>query len=129
MAAQFDEGLARARVSGYGVAHERALAALAARPILRGLIIALAVSLETILLVEAVRQLSGTTFVASASLIAIAVVASFAGTRFGLLSAFLFIVYGAFIYGDASAPELTSDGLFQFVVLPGTAVGLALIVG
>ena len=96
----------------------RALAALAARPLLRGLVIALAVSLETILLVEAVRQVSGTTFVASAALIAIAVVASFAGTRFGLLSAFLFIVYGAFIYAEGNQPpNFTSDGLFQFVVL------------
>ena len=108
----------------------RALAALAARPILRGLIIALAVSLETILLVEAVRQVSGTTFVASAALIAIAVVASFAGTRFGLLSAFLFITYGALIYAEGNRqPNVSSDGLLQFVVLSGTAIGLALIVG
>jgi two-component system, cell cycle sensor histidine kinase and response regulator CckA len=108
----------------------RALAALAARPLLRGLVIALAVSLETILLVEAVRQVWGTPFVDSAALIAVAVVASFAGTRFGLLSAFLFIAYGAFIYADPNQPpNFTNDGLFRLVVLSGTAIGLALIVG
>ena len=108
----------------------RALAALAARPILRGLVIALAVSLETILLIEALRQLSQGTIVASAAFIAIAVVASFAGMRFGLLSALFFIVYGAFVYAEGlQPPTYTSDGLFKFVVLSGTAIGLALIVG
>jgi PAS domain S-box-containing protein len=108
----------------------RALSALAARPNLRGFIIALAVSLETILLIEALRQLSQTTIVASAALLAIAVVASFAGTRWGLLSALLFIGYGAFVYAEGLQPlNFTSDGLFNFVVLVGTAIGLALIVG
>src|SRR5262245_16715431 len=108
----------------------RALSALAARPTLRGLVIAIAVSLETILLIEALRQLSQTTIVASAALLAIAVVASYAGTRFGLLSAAFFILYGAFVYSvDLRPPNFTSDGLFNFVVLTGTAIGLALIVG
>jgi two-component system cell cycle sensor histidine kinase/response regulator CckA len=108
----------------------RALAALAARPTLRGLVIALAVTLETILLVEALRQVSGTTIVASAALLAIAVVASFAGTLFGLLSAGLFIAYGAFALADSLQPPTFSDeNLFTFAVLAGTAIGLALIVG
>jgi PAS domain S-box-containing protein len=108
----------------------RALSALAARPNLRGLIIAVAVSLETILLVEVLRQLSQPTIVASAALLAVAVVASFAGTRWGLLSALFFIVYGAFVYAiDLQPPNYTSDGLFNFAVLVGTAIGLVLIVG
>jgi two-component system, cell cycle sensor histidine kinase and response regulator CckA len=108
----------------------RALAALAARPSLRGLVIALVVSLETILLIEVLRQAYQVTFVASASLLAIAVVASFAGTAFGLLSALLFTLYGAFVYAEGNQPPtFTSDGLLQFAVLAGTGAGLALIVG
>ena len=39
-------------------------------------------------------------------------------------------MYGAFIYAEGNRPpNFTSDGLFQFVVLSGTAIGLALIVG
>jgi len=108
----------------------RALSALAARPTLRGFVIALAVSLETILLLEAVRQVSQTTLVASAALLAIAVVASFAGTRFGILSAILFIAYGGLVYSNTlQPPNLKGEGAFDFAVLVGTAIGLALIVG
>ena len=110
----------------------RALAALAARPILRGLIIALAVSLETILLVEAVRQLSqGRRSSPLRRCIAIAVVASFAGTRFGLLSAFFFIVYGAFIYAERQpAADLSrATACSSSSCSPELRSGLALIVG
>ena len=62
--------------------------------------------------------MSQTTFVASASLIAIAVVASFAGTQFGLLSAVLFITRREKKIAEGNgSPGSTSDGLFLFVEL------------
>jgi PAS domain S-box-containing protein len=103
---------------------------LATRPSRRGLVVAVDLTLATIVLMELLRNALQAPIVASGSLMVVAVVASTSGTRVGLLSAALFSVYGAFVYAEGNqVPNFSPDGAVRLAVLAGTGIAMALLVG
>jgi PAS domain S-box-containing protein len=103
---------------------------LAVRPTLRGRVVAVDLTLATIVLMELVRRLLQAPILAPGALMVIAVVASTAGMRLGLLSAAIFTAYGAYAYADGNVIlSFTPDGALRLGVLAGTGIAMALLVG
>ena len=108
---------------------KRAREGLSARPRL-ATIVALDLTLVTIIVMEAVRRELLTPVVASGSLMVIAVVASTAGTKLAVLSAVMFTTYGAYTYAvNQQIPNFTADGWVRLGLLAGTGLGMAVLVG
>ena len=102
---------------------------LAARPRL-ATIVALDLTLATIVVMEVIRRELETPVVATGSLMVIAVVASTAGTRLAVLSAVMFTTYGAYTYAiDQRFPNFTADGWVRLGLLAATGLGMAVLVG
>jgi PAS domain S-box-containing protein len=103
---------------------------LAVRPSLRGRVVAVDLTLATIVLLELVRRLVQAPILAPGALMVIAVVASTTGARLGLLSAAIFTVYGAYVYADGDLfASYPADGALRLAVLALTGAAMALLVG
>ena len=108
---------------------KRARDLIAARPSRLATIVALDLTLATIVLMELIRRIIATPVVASGSLMVIAVVASTGGTMLGLVSTAMFILYGAYSFASEGIPRFSADELVRLALLVVTGVGMALLVG